>query len=99
MNCRDGGGGKEKVRSSDGRLFKSRGAVTDTALLENMRWEVTGGREWARQDDDRVERVGWMVEKEFAKVSGLGVLQGVLQGRDRPLNWMRSLICCSTLST
>ena len=42
MICRDGGEGKEKVRSSGGRLFKSRGAVTDTALLENMRWEVTG---------------------------------------------------------
>ena len=58
----DGGGGKEMVRSSGGRSFQRRGAVMDTAQLENMRWEVTGGRERVRQDDDRVQRVGWMVK-------------------------------------
>src|SRR6218665_3932662 len=50
------------VRSSGGRSFQSRGAVIDMARLENMRGEVTGGRERVRQDDDRVERVGWMVK-------------------------------------
>ena len=35
------------------------------ARLENMRWKVTGGRERVMQDDDdRVERVGWMVKKD-----------------------------------
>ena len=58
----DGGGVKEMVRSSGGRSFQRRGAVMDMARLENMRWEVTGGREMVRQDDDRVERVGWMVK-------------------------------------
>jgi len=36
----DGGGGKEMVRSSGGRSFKSRGAVMDIgpmARLQNMR--------------------------------------------------------------
>ena len=33
----NGGGGKEMVRSSDGRSFQIRGAVMDMALLENMR--------------------------------------------------------------
>jgi len=48
------------VRSSVGtcRSFQRRGAVMDMARLENMRCEVTGGRERVRQDDDRVERVG-----------------------------------------
>ena len=58
MIWRDDGGGKEKVRSSGGRSFQRRGAVTDMALLENVRREVTGGRERARQEDDRVERIG-----------------------------------------
>jgi len=58
----DGGGGQEMVRSSGGRSFQRRGGVMDMARLENMRWEVTGGRERVRQDDDRVERVGWMVK-------------------------------------
>ena len=51
------------------------------ALLENMRWEVTGGRERLRQDDDRVERVGWMVKiEEFAEVClrGPGRLRGIV---------------------
>jgi len=30
--------------------------------LENMRWELTGDQERVRQEDDRVERVGWMVK-------------------------------------
>jgi len=60
--CNDDGVGKEKVRSLGGRSLQSRGAVMDMALLENMRWEVTGGRERVRQGYDRVERVGWMVK-------------------------------------
>ena len=52
----DGGVGEEMVRSSGGRSFQRRGALMDVAWLENMRWEVTGGRERVRQDDDRVER-------------------------------------------
>ena len=50
------------VRSSGGRSFQRCGAVIDMARLENIRREVTGGREKVRQDDDRVERVGWMVK-------------------------------------
>jgi len=50
------------VRSSGGRSFQRRGAVIDMARLKNMRCEVTGGRERVRQDDDRGERVGWMVK-------------------------------------
>jgi len=45
------------VWSSGGRSFQIRGAVMDVARLENMRWEVTGGRERVRQDDDRVEHI------------------------------------------
>jgi len=38
MIWNDDGGGKEKVRSSGGRSFQRRGAVTDSmALLENVR--------------------------------------------------------------
>ena len=33
------------VRSSGGRSFQRRGAVMDMAWLENMKLEVTGGRE------------------------------------------------------
>jgi len=33
----DNGGGKEMVRSSDGRSFQRRGAVMDMARLEKMR--------------------------------------------------------------
>jgi len=58
----DGGGGKHMARSSGGRSFQKRGAVMDMARLENMRWEVTWGPERVRQDDDRVEWVGWMVK-------------------------------------
>ena len=43
MIWNDDGGGKEKVRSSGGRSFQRRGAVTNMALWENVRWEVTGG--------------------------------------------------------
>ena len=52
----------EKVRSTGGRSFQKPSAVMDMARLENMRWDVTGVRERVRQDDDRVERVGWMVK-------------------------------------
>jgi len=48
----------KKVRSSGGRSFQRRGAVVDMTLLENVRWEVTGGRERVRQAEDWVERVG-----------------------------------------
>ena len=37
MIWNDDGGSKEKVRSSGGRSFQRRGAVTDMALLENVR--------------------------------------------------------------
>ena len=50
------------VLSSGGRSFQRRGAVMDMTRSENMRWEVTGSRERVRQDDDRVERVGWIVK-------------------------------------
>ena len=40
---------------------------------------MTGDRERVRHDGDQVERVGWMVE-EFAKVRGLGRLQGIRLG-------------------
>ena len=33
----DGGGGKDKVQSSGGRLFQRHGAVMDMARLENIR--------------------------------------------------------------
>src|SRR6218665_381063 len=65
----DGGGGKEMIRTLDGRSFQIRGAVLDMARLENMRWEVTGGRERVRQDDDRVERVGRMVNSSVYKLN------------------------------
>jgi len=65
----DGGGGKEMIRTLDGRSFQRRGAVMDMARLENMRWEVTGGRERVRQDDDRVERVGRMVKSSVYKLN------------------------------
>ena len=58
----DGGGCKEMVRSSGGRSFQRRGAVMDMARLENMRREVSEDRERVRQEDDRVERVCWMVK-------------------------------------
>jgi len=58
----DRGGGKEMVQSLGGRSFQRRGAVVDIARLENMRREVTGGRERLRQKDNRVERIGWMVK-------------------------------------
>ena len=48
------------------------GAEMDMALLENVRWEVTGGRERVRQDDDRVERVGWMVKSSRRYVGWRG---------------------------
>jgi len=56
------GGGKEMGRSSGGRSFQRHGAVMDMARLENMRSEVIGGRERVREDDHRVERIGWMVK-------------------------------------
>jgi len=37
-------------------------AVMDMARFENMKWEVTGGWERVRQEDDRVEQVGWLVK-------------------------------------
>jgi len=37
MIWNDDCGGKEKLRSSGGRSFQRRGAVTDMALLENLR--------------------------------------------------------------
>ena len=37
---------------------------------------MIGGRERVRQEDDRVVRVGWMVD--FTKVGGPGGLQGVI---------------------
>jgi len=39
---------------------------------------VTGGRERVRQDDDRVERLQWLVGEEFAKVRRLGRLEGIV---------------------
>ena len=36
------------------------------------------GRERVRQDDDRVERVGWLDGEEFAKLRGLGRLEGIV---------------------
>jgi len=51
----DGGGVKEKVRSSGCKSFQSRGAVMDMAQLENMRWEVTGGWKRVKQDDEVCE--------------------------------------------
>ena len=63
-------------------MNEKRGAVMNMALLENMRWEVTGGRERVRQNDDRVERIGWISldGEEFAKVGlrVLGRLQGIM---------------------
>jgi len=54
------GGSQEKVRSSGGRSFQRRGAGMDMARFENMRWEVTRGRERVREEDHRVERLaGW----------------------------------------
>jgi len=47
------------VRSLGGRSFQIRVTVIDMARLENMIWEVTGGLERVRQDDDRVD---WMVK-------------------------------------
>jgi len=60
--CNDGGGGKEMLQISGGKSFQRRGAVMDMAWLENMKWEVTWGQERLRQDNDRVEWVGWMVK-------------------------------------
>ena len=62
MIYNSGGVGKEMVWSSGGRSFQRRGAVMDMAQLENMRWELTRGRERVRQEEDHVERVGWMVK-------------------------------------
>src|SRR6218665_1551818 len=74
----DGGGGKEMVRSSGGRSFQRRGAVMDRARLENTRLEVTGGRERVRQDDDRVERVGWMVKSSRRYVGWEDCREGIV---------------------
>ena len=84
----DGGGGKEMVRSSGGRSFQRHGAVMGMARLKNMRWEVTGGRERVRQDDARVERVGWMVKSSRRYVVWEEWRE--LYIRDRTLKWMRS---------
>ena len=79
MICDDDCGGKEKVRSSGSRSFQERGAVMDMALLENVRWEVREGRERVRQEDNWVMgRASWLNGEKFVKVSGLGVLQGVV---------------------
>ena len=58
----DGGGGKEIVQSSSGMSFQRCGAVMDMARLENMKWEVIGGRQRVRQEEDRVERLCLMVK-------------------------------------
>ena len=84
----DGGGDKEMVRSSGGRSFQRRGAVMDMAQLENMRWEVIGGRERVKQDDDRVEGVGWMVKSSRRYMGWEDCWE--LHVRDRTLKWMRS---------
>jgi len=42
-------------------------ALKSQARMENMKQEVTGGREKVRQEDGRVERVGWIIGEEFAK--------------------------------
>ena len=47
---------------------------------------VTGSRERARQKEDRVELVSWMVKSSQAGSSELWV-------SDRTLNWIRSEIC------
>ena len=45
------------MRSSGGRSFQRCGAVMDNmSQLENVRREVTGGREGVRQEGDRVNR-------------------------------------------
>jgi len=54
------------VRSSDGRSFKRRGALTDRPSYDSvgeheMSIIMTGGREKVRQEY-RVERVGWTVK-------------------------------------
>src|SRR6218665_1157084 len=79
----DGGGGKEMVRSSGGRSFQKRGALMDMAPLENMRLEVTGGRERVIQDDDRVERVGWMVKSSRRYVETEGTRRYTEEGTRR----------------
>ena len=58
----DDGEDTDNLRSSEGRSFQSRGAVWDMARLENFRRLVTGGRERVKYEDDRVERVGWMMK-------------------------------------
>ena len=75
----DGDGGREMVRSSGGGSFQRRGAVMDISRLENIR-EVTGVREGVRQDDDRVERVGWMGKscRRYVRIRGLVKLQGIV---------------------
>ena len=51
------------VRSSGGRSFQRRGAVMDMVRLENMHeMRSDRGSRKGRQDNDRVERVGWMVK-------------------------------------
>ena len=57
----DAGGGTENVRNSGGRSFQRCGAVLEIARLENLRCVVTGGLERVSMENDRVERVGWMV--------------------------------------
>jgi len=64
----DDGGGKGKVQSSGSRSFQTRGAVTGTVRLTNIRWELTGAQERVRHEDDRVMRVGWMVKSSRRKV-------------------------------
>ena len=54
----------KSVRSSGGRSFQKRCAIMNMSRLENLRGEVTGDRERVRQEEDQVERVGWMVKKE-----------------------------------
>ena len=61
MICNDDGG-NENLRNSRGRSFHRRGAVYDMARFENLRRVVTVGRERVRHDDERVERVVWMMK-------------------------------------
>ena len=53
----------DSARRLGGSLFQTRGAAWRKERLVTLREEVHGGRWRVRQEEERVERGGWMVSK------------------------------------